>query len=74
MCEGAHSCSTVPNSLPPSAAVSAKLQSRGLSGEAASISAGSANAPSRGGGAASSKGSAAAKPDSGISWDDVFSG
>ena len=51
--EGSHSCSTVPNSRPPSAAVSAKLQSRGLSGEAASTSAGSANAPSRGGGAAS---------------------
>ena len=30
--------------------------------------------PRAGGGAASSKGSAAAKPDSGISWDDVFSG
>ena len=30
--------------------------------------------PRGGGGAASSKGSAAAKPDSGISWNDVFSG
>ena len=30
--------------------------------------------PRAGGGAASSKGSAAAEPDSGISWDDVFSG
>ena len=50
--EGSHSWSTVPNIRPPSEAVSAKLQSRGRSGDVASTSAGSANAPSRDGGVA----------------------